>query len=152
MGTAPSGDWKLLGARNSTLFLLGGGAVGQWLGGGGWGDSAPLLDLFVITFDWVIQFCWNHSTLSKIYMEWIFRKKHFAIARIYGPGANFSTGGSIKILPNFKFPQIYMYYISLDCKLFGNNKYRTCIQHAKSSIKTILSKRFEQNVDYAKID
>ena len=27
-----------------------------------------------------------------------------------------------------------------------------CIQHAKSSIKTILSKIFEQNVDYAKVD
>ena len=27
-----------------------------------------------------------------------------------------------------------------------------CIQHAKSSIKTILSKIFEQNVDFVKVD
>ena len=49
-----------------------------------------------------------------------------------------------------------MYYISLDCKLFGYNEYRTyfflCIQQAKNSIKTILSKIFEQNVDEAKVD
>ena len=56
--------------------------------------------LFVVTFDWDIQFCWNLLTFPKIYMvymEWISQKKVFGIARIYGPGANFSTGGRIKI-------------------------------------------------------
>ena len=38
-------------------------------------------------------------------MELIFRQKLFGIARIYGPGTNFSTGGRIKFLPDFKFPQ-----------------------------------------------
>ena len=59
-------------------------------------------------------------------------------------------------MADFKFPQIYAYYISLDCILFGYNEYWTyfflCIQQAKSSIKTILSKIFEQNVDQAKVD
>ena len=50
-------------------------------------------------------------------MELIFRKNFFGIARIYGPGTNFSTGGRIKILPYYKFSQIYMHYISLDCTL-----------------------------------
>ena len=38
-------------------------------------------------------------------MELIFRQKLFGIARIYGPGTSFPTGGRIKILPDFKFPQ-----------------------------------------------
>ena len=45
-------------------------------------------------------------------MEWIFWKKIFGIAKIYGPVTNFSTGGKFIIFPDFKFPQIYMYYIS----------------------------------------
>ena len=88
-------------------------------------------------------------------MNSIFREKIVGIARISGPGTNFSTGGRIKILPDFKFPQIYMYYISLDCTehdIFSIKSIFLCIQHAKSSIKTILSKIFEQNVDFAKED
>ena len=46
-----------------------------------------------------------------------------------------------------------MYYIWLGYKLFGDNKYIfLCMQLAESSIKTILIKIFEQNVDYAKVD
>ena len=41
-------------------------------------------------------------TDPKSYMEWIFWKI-FGIARIYGPGTTFSTGGRIKILLDFKF-------------------------------------------------
>ena len=55
----------------------------------------------------------------------ILEKNFFGIAKIYGPRTTFSTGGRIKILSNFKFLQIHMYYISLDCKLFGDNKYQT---------------------------
>ena len=76
----------------------------------------------------------------------MFQKTFFGIARTYGPGSNFLTGGRIKILCNFKFPQIHMYYILLDCQLFEDINFLS-IQHAKSSIKTILSKIFEQNVD-----
>ena len=111
-------------------------------------ESTPLpVGLFVITFDWVIQFCWNFLTFPKIYMEWIFRKKFFGIARIFGPGTNLSTCGRIKILPNFKFSQIYMYYILLKSHwawCFSVKSFFLCIQHAKSSIKTILSKILEQ--------
>ena len=64
-------------------------------------------------------------TFPKIYMKYIFRKIFFGIARIYGPGTNFSTGSTIKILPDFKFPDIDVYYMLLDWKLFGDNKYRT---------------------------
>ena len=78
-------------------------------GGGGNLPPPPTLGLFVVTFDWVIQFCWNPLTWPKIYMEWIFQEKKFGTARVYGPGTNISTGGRIKILPSFKFPQIYMY-------------------------------------------
>ena len=35
---------------------------------------------------------------------------------------DFSTGSRIKTLTDVKFPQIYMHYISLDCKLFGDKK------------------------------
>ena len=48
-----------------------------------------------------------------------------------------------------------MYYISLDCnylEITNMGLIFLCIQNAKSSIKTILSKIFEQNVDYAKVD
>ena len=48
-----------------------------------------------------------------------------------------------------------MYYILLDCnylEITNMGLIFLCIQNAKSSIKTILSKIFEQNVDYAKVD
>ena len=100
-------------------------------------DNPPrIFWIFRIT-NWVIQFCWNLLTFLKIYMEWIFQKKFFGIARICGPGTNFSTGGRIKILTDFKFPQMYMYYISLDCKLsiehdfFSIKSVFLCIQNAK---------------------
>ena len=69
---------------------------------------------------------------------------------------DFSTGGSIKTLTDVKFPQIYMHYISLDCKLFGDKKnigiIILCMPDAKRSLKTILSKIFEEKVDYTKVD
>ena len=83
----------------------------------------PPLGLLVTNFDWVIQFYRSLLTFTKIYMEWIFQNIFFSIARIYDPGTNFLTDGRIKILPDFKFTHINMYYISLDCKLFGDNKY-----------------------------
>ena len=52
-------------------------------------------------------------------------EKIFGIARVYDSGTNFLTVGRIKILPDFNFPKMYMYYILLDCKLFGDNKYWT---------------------------
>ena len=52
-------------------------------------------------------------------------EKFFGIARVYDSGTNFLTVGRIKILPDFNFPKMYMYYILLDCKLFGDNKYWT---------------------------
>ena len=48
-----------------------------------------------------------------------------------------------------------MYYISLDCnylEITNMGLIFLCIQNAKSSVKTILSKIFEQNVDYTKVD
>ena len=60
-----------------------------------------------------------------------------------------------KILPNFEFPQIYIYYISLksiEHDFFFCQINFLCIQHAKISIKTKLSKIFEENVDGAKED
>ena len=56
---------------------------------------------------------------------------------------------------DFKFHQIYMYYIAiieLQIKILSIKSIFLCIQHAKSNIKTILSKILEQNVDYAKVD
>ena len=97
------------------------------------------------------EISWLFQKFTKFpYMEWIFREKKFG-TRIYGPWTNISAGVRIKILPDFKFPQIYMHYISLDCK-FSIKSIFLCIQHAKSSIKTISSKIFEQNVDYTKVD
>ena len=52
-----------------------------------------------------------------------------------------------------------MYQISLDHKIyienhffFLSNQFFLCMQHVKSSIKTILNKIFERNVGYAKVD
>ena len=52
----------------------------------------------------LLKFIWNEYSVKNLV---------FGIARIYGPGTNFPTGDRIKILPDFKFPQIYMYHISL---------------------------------------
>lgn len=87
--------------RILTLILLGSGG----------GDSVSAVGLFVITFDWVFQFCWNHLPFPKIYMEWLFRKKDFGVVRICGLGTTFLTDDRINILRGFKFPQIYIYYI-----------------------------------------
>ena len=48
-----------------------------------------------------------------------------------------------------------MYYIAifeLQIKILSIKSIFLCIQHAKSNIKTILSKILEQNVDHAKVD
>ena len=94
----------------------------------------------------LLKFIWNEYSVKKLLV--------FGIARIYGPGTNFSTGGRIKILPDFKFPQIYMYHISLKSHwawFFLSNQLFVH-KHVKNRIKTILIKLFEQNVDYAKVD
>ena len=59
----------------------------------------------------------NFAEISWFFVKFIWNeysgKKHFDFATIYCTGINFSTGGSIKNLPHFKFSQIYMYHMSL---------------------------------------
>ena len=53
---------------------------------------------------------------------------------------------------------LILYFLKYTCIIyrwianFLSNQLFVCIQHAKSSIKTISSKIFEQNVDYVKVD
>ena len=50
------------------------------------------------------------------------------------------------------FKHFQLIKITLTKIFFSIKSIFLCIQHAKSSIKTILSKTFKQNVDYTKVD
>ena len=90
--------------------------------------------------------CWSFCDFSLNLYGASIPEKSFSIAKIYGPGTNFSTGGRIKVLPD---TYIIYHLDHIEHGFISIKSIFVCIQHAKSSIKTMLSKMFEQHVDYA---
>lgn len=115
----------------------------------GRGIRSPLFVFFVITFDWVVQFCWNLLNFPKVYMELIFWKMFFGIARIF----QLVVGSKPWLMLNFlKYTCIIYRWTGNYLEITNIRPIILCIQQAKSNIKAILSKIFKQNVDYTKVD
>ena len=68
-------------------------------------------------------------------MEWITRKIIFGIARIYGPGSNFSAGGSTKTLPDFKYENLKSYKNHIEHDFFLSNQFFCAYSMQKAALK-----------------
>ena len=70
----------------------------------------------VLVADKILKFTWNEYSGKYFLVLQGFMVLGFMVQIV-------QTDRRFSILPDFKFPQTYMCYISLDCKLFGDHKF-----------------------------